>query len=91
MTLVLCHSNWEIIIFSYYAGLSNGAAPEDGLFSSDRRTGRKGRRHRSNNKFLDGKYQVMSSEKENIVGNSHVNVEEPVRYVDGVPLESGNV
>lgn len=69
-------------------GLSNGAAPEDGLFSSDRRTGRKGRRHRSNNKFLDGKYQVMSSEKENIVGNSHVNVEEPVRYVDGVPLES---
>ncbi|XVF50204.1 hypothetical protein PTKIN_Ptkin04bG0077300 [Pterospermum kingtungense] len=68
-------------------GLSNGAIPEDGLFPSDRRTGRKGRRHKSNNKFLDGKYQVMSSEKENIqVGSSHGNVEEPVGYVDGVPL-----
>ncbi|XWS48080.1 hypothetical protein CRYUN_Cryun13aG0041900 [Craigia yunnanensis] len=70
-------------------GLSNCAVPEDGLFPSDRRTGRKGRRHKSNNKFLDGKYQVMSSEKENIqVGSSHGNVEEQVRYVDGIPVDS---
>ncbi|XVF09167.1 hypothetical protein REPUB_Repub07fG0068300 [Reevesia pubescens] len=70
-------------------GLSNGAVLEDGLFPSDRRTGRRGRRHKSSNKFLDGKYQVVSSEKENIqVGSSHGNVEVPVRFVDGVPMDS---
>ncbi|XP_022738696.1 uncharacterized protein LOC111291303 isoform X2 [Durio zibethinus] len=70
-------------------GLSNGAVPEDGLFPGDRRTGRKSRRHKNSNKFLDGKYQVVSSEKENIqVGSPHINVEELVRFVDGVPLNS---
>ncbi|XVE54864.1 hypothetical protein DITRI_Ditri03aG0116900 [Diplodiscus trichospermus] len=70
-------------------GLSGGAVPEDGLFPSDRRTGRKGRRHKGSNKSHDGKYQIMPSEKENIqVGSSHGNVEEQVKYVDGVPIES---
>ncbi|XWS60629.1 hypothetical protein CRYUN_Cryun07bG0051700 [Craigia yunnanensis] len=74
---------------NFNQGLSNGAVPEDGLFPSDRRTGRKSRRNKRNNKFLDGKYQVMSSEKENIqVGSSHGNVEEQVRCVDGVPVDS---
>ncbi|XP_022727644.1 uncharacterized protein LOC111283379 isoform X3 [Durio zibethinus] len=62
--------------------------PEDGLFPNVQRTGRKGRRHKSSNKFLD-KYQVMSSEKENIqLGSSHGNVEEQVRCVEGVPVDS---
>ncbi|TYI90186.1 hypothetical protein E1A91_D03G103500v1 [Gossypium mustelinum] len=70
-------------------GLSNGSVSEDGLLPSERRTGRKGRRHKSSNKFLDGKSPVVSSEKESIqVGSSHVHVEEQVRYVDGVPTDS---
>ncbi|GMI78187.1 hypothetical protein like AT3G47890 [Hibiscus trionum] len=68
-------------------GLSNGTVSEDG--SSERRTGRKGRRHKSSNRFLDGKSQVVSSEKESIqVGSSQVHVEEQVRFVDGVPMDS---
>ncbi|GMJ04970.1 hypothetical protein like AT3G47890 [Hibiscus trionum] len=71
-------------------GLSNGAVPEDGFFPSDEWAGRKGRRHKGNNKLLDGKYQVTSSENQNIqVRSSHGNVEEQVRYVDGVPGEGG--
>lgn len=59
---------------------------------SERRTGRKGRRQKSSNKFLDGKSPVAPSEKESIqVGSSHVHVEEQVRYVDGVPTDSGKV
>ncbi|GMJ13764.1 hypothetical protein like AT3G47890 [Hibiscus trionum] len=68
-------------------GLSNGTTLEDG--SSERRTGRKGRRHKSSNRFLDGKSQVVSSEKESIQdGISHVHVEEQARFVDGVPMDS---
>ncbi|KAK8686155.1 hypothetical protein V6N13_125182 [Hibiscus sabdariffa] len=68
-------------------GLANGKVSEDG--SSERRTGRKGRRHKSSNRFLDGKSEVVSSEKESIqVGSSHVHVEEQVRFVDGVPMDS---
>ncbi|PPS08609.1 hypothetical protein GOBAR_AA12046 [Gossypium barbadense] len=68
-------------------GLSNGSVSEDGLLPSERRTGRKGRRHKSSNKFLDGKSPVASSEKESIqVGSSHVHVEEQVRYVDVVSI-----
>ncbi|XVF12010.1 hypothetical protein REPUB_Repub08aG0077800 [Reevesia pubescens] len=80
-------SNTSGTCAKFKQGPSNGAVPEDGLYFSDRRTGKKGRRR--NNKFLDGKYQVMSPEKENIqVGSSPGNVEEQVRYVDGVPMNS---
>ncbi|KAI8019795.1 hypothetical protein LOK49_LG04G01974 [Camellia lanceoleosa] len=47
-------------------GLPNGGISEDGALSSDRRTGRKGRRQRSSSKLVDAKYQAVSSEKENI-------------------------
>ncbi|KAE8674698.1 hypothetical protein F3Y22_tig00111721pilonHSYRG00032 [Hibiscus syriacus] len=68
-------------------GLSNGTVSEDG--SSERWTGRKVRRYKSSNRFLDGKSQVVSSEKESIqVGSSRVHVEEQVRYVNGVPTDS---
>ncbi|XP_039013323.1 uncharacterized protein LOC120142942 [Hibiscus syriacus] len=67
-------------------GLPNGAVLEDG--SSEQWTGRKVRRHKSANRFLDGKSQVVSYEKESIqVGSSHVHVEEQVRYLD-VPTNS---
>ncbi|XP_039062565.1 uncharacterized protein LOC120207108 isoform X3 [Hibiscus syriacus] len=57
---------------------------------NDQWTGRKGRRHKGNNKFLDEKDQHLSSENQNIqVRSSHGNVEEQVRYVDGGPGESG--
>ncbi|XVE57026.1 hypothetical protein DITRI_Ditri04bG0058500 [Diplodiscus trichospermus] len=82
-------SNTSASHAKFKQGLSNGVVPEDGLFPSDRQTGRKGRRHKSNNKVHDGKYQVMSSEKESIqVGSSHGHVEEQVRYADGVPVGS---
>ncbi|XVF54239.1 hypothetical protein PTKIN_Ptkin05aG0164500 [Pterospermum kingtungense] len=59
----------------FIEGLSDGAVPDDGHFPCDRRTGRKGRRHKSSNKLYDGKYQVGPSEKENIqLGSSHGNV-----------------
>ncbi|KAK8587419.1 hypothetical protein V6N13_086406 [Hibiscus sabdariffa] len=55
---------------------------------NDEWVGRKGRRHKGNNKLLDGKYQVMPSENQNIqVRSSHGNVEEQVRCVDGVPRQ----
>uniref|UniRef100_A0A5B7ACF7 USP domain-containing protein n=1 Tax=Davidia involucrata TaxID=16924 RepID=A0A5B7ACF7_DAVIN len=47
-------------------GLPNGAIPEDGVLPSDRWTGRKGKRQNSSTKLLDGKYQTVSSEKENV-------------------------
>ncbi|TYH42024.1 hypothetical protein ES332_D11G034800v1 [Gossypium tomentosum] len=68
---------------------TKGAVPDDGFFPSNQWTGRKGRRHKGNNKFLDGKYQVLSSENQNIQGRiSHGNVEEQVGYVDGGPIGS---
>ncbi|XP_017973156.1 PREDICTED: uncharacterized protein LOC18604575 [Theobroma cacao] len=82
-------SNTSGTYAKFKQGLSNGAVPEDALFPGDRRAGRRGRRHKSSNKFLDGKYQVIPSEKESIqVGSSHGNVEEQVRYVDGFPMDS---
>ncbi|XP_010503406.1 PREDICTED: uncharacterized protein LOC104780600 isoform X2 [Camelina sativa] len=41
--------------------VSNGTAMQAG----DRRTGRRGRRHKASNKLVDGKYQVTPSETEN--------------------------
>lgn len=54
------------IIFSYCVGLPNGETPKDGFLPTDRRTGRRGRRHRSSTRSQDGKNQALSSEKENI-------------------------
>ncbi|MBA0714440.1 hypothetical protein Golax_013413 [Gossypium laxum] len=71
---------------------TKGAVPDDGFFPSNQWTGRKGRRHKGNNKFLDGKYQVLSSENQNIQGRiSPGNVEEQVGYVDGGPIGSVDV
>uniref|UniRef100_A0A5B7A9X7 USP domain-containing protein n=1 Tax=Davidia involucrata TaxID=16924 RepID=A0A5B7A9X7_DAVIN len=47
-------------------GLPNGGIPGDGVLPSDRRMGKKGKRQKSSTKLLDGKYQTMPSEKENI-------------------------
>ncbi|CAK9184755.1 unnamed protein product [Ilex paraguariensis] len=46
-------------------GIPNGGIPEDGVLSSDRRTGRR-RRTKNTTKLIDGKYQPTPSEKENI-------------------------
>ncbi|MBA0559512.1 hypothetical protein Golob_016472, partial [Gossypium lobatum] len=71
---------------------TKGAVPDDGFFPSNQWTGRKGRRHKGNNKFLDGKYQVLSSENQNIQGRiSPGNVEEQVGYVEGGPIGSVDV
>lgn len=54
-------------------GLSNGGSPEDGPISSDRRTGRRGRRQKSSTKLLDGKSQsVLSGQENSEVETSHV-------------------
>lgn len=58
------------ITFSYCVGLPNGETPEDGFLPTDRRTGRRGRRHRSSNRSQDWKNQALSSEKENIAVRS---------------------
>uniref|UniRef100_A0A2P2MPN3 USP domain-containing protein n=2 Tax=Rhizophora mucronata TaxID=61149 RepID=A0A2P2MPN3_RHIMU len=51
-------------------GLPNEGTVESSLFPSDRRTGRRSRRHKNSNRSLDGKYKQLSSEKENVeVGN----------------------
>lgn len=69
---------------------TKGAVPDDGFFPSSQWTGRKDRRHKGNNKFLDGKYQVSSSENQNIQCTiTHGNMEEQVGYVDGGPMDSG--
>ncbi|GAV66724.1 UCH domain-containing protein/DUF629 domain-containing protein/DUF627 domain-containing protein [Cephalotus follicularis] len=65
-------------------GLPNGGTSDGALLLSDRRTGRKSRRQRSSNKSLDGKYQVMSSEKENIEAG------EQVIRTDSVPSNLGD-
>ncbi|CAL5327163.1 unnamed protein product [Camellia sinensis] len=64
-------------------GLPNGGISEDGALSSDRRTGRKGRRQRSSSKLVDAKYQAVSSEKENIEAGQ-------VRVKDGPHGDSNN-
>ncbi|KAK2999837.1 hypothetical protein RJ639_022666 [Escallonia herrerae] len=48
--------------------LPNGGLAENGVPLSDRRTGRKSKRQKNSAKFLDGKYQPVSSEKENSEG-----------------------
>ncbi|CAN4099344.1 unnamed protein product [Withania somnifera] len=52
-------------------GLSNKGTPEDGILISDKRSGRKGRRHKDSSKSSEGNYQSGSSERENTeVGES---------------------
>ncbi|KAK2998831.1 hypothetical protein RJ639_023902 [Escallonia herrerae] len=58
--------------------LANGGLAENGVPLSDRRTGRKSKRQKNSAKFLDGKYQPVSSEKENIEGGK-------ARLVDNLP------
>ncbi|KAE8730721.1 hypothetical protein F3Y22_tig00002889pilonHSYRG00003 [Hibiscus syriacus] len=83
-------SNASGTLANFIQGLPNGAVPKDGLLPSEQWTGRKGRQHKGNNKFLDGKDQLLSFESQNIqVRSSHSNVEEQVRYVDGGPGEGG--
>ncbi|XP_030531227.1 uncharacterized protein LOC115741459 isoform X2 [Rhodamnia argentea] len=54
-------------------GLPNGRLSEDGVLVSDRRTGRRGRRHKSSTKPLEGSYGSFPSRKENVeAGTAHV-------------------
>ncbi|KAE8695067.1 hypothetical protein F3Y22_tig00110745pilonHSYRG00236 [Hibiscus syriacus] len=60
--------------------------------TSEWQTVRKGRRHKSSNRYLDGKYQVVLREEETIqFGSFRFHVEEQVRFVDGVPADGGKV
>ncbi|CAL9247237.1 unnamed protein product [Arabidopsis halleri] len=43
----------------------NGTAMQAGMFQSDQRTGRRGRRQKASNKLVDGKYPVTPPETEN--------------------------
>ncbi|PPR91316.1 hypothetical protein GOBAR_AA29373 [Gossypium barbadense] len=85
----------EIIRKLYKLSFQQHLAPRSGVANKldsipmSAANGRKGRRHKGNNKFLDGKYQVSSSENQNIQSRiSHGNVEEQVGYVDGGPMDS---
>ena len=65
----------EDVLTLYFlsAGLANGGISEDGFLPSDRRTGRKGKRHKHSSKLVNGKCQTMSSEKEsNDVVSPHI-------------------
>eukprot|EP00261_Vitis_vinifera_P040762 XP_019082005.1 PREDICTED: uncharacterized protein LOC100256959 isoform X3 [Vitis vinifera] len=54
-------------------GLPNGGSPVDGVLLSERRIGRKTKRQKNSTKLIDGKYQAVSSGKENVeVGISHI-------------------
>ena len=46
----------------------NGGVRENGLQLLDRRSGKKGKRHKGSSKLVDGKFEAVSSEKENIEG-----------------------
>lgn len=59
--------NYEIgsnLIIILFAGLPNGGIPQEGGLFSDRRPGRRGRRHKGPTKLSDGKYPPLTSEKE---------------------------
>lgn len=47
-----------------FAVVPNGIAIQAGVFQSDQRPGRRGRRQKASNKLVDGKYQVTLSESE---------------------------
>ncbi|KAJ7945956.1 Ubiquitin carboxyl-terminal hydrolase-like protein [Quillaja saponaria] len=52
--------------------LPNGSVSEDGLLLSDWRTGRRGKRQKSSSRLRDGKFDNVSSRKENIdAGSTH--------------------
>ncbi|KAK8538147.1 hypothetical protein V6N12_044284 [Hibiscus sabdariffa] len=69
-------------------GPSNDAISKDDFLHRDKWTRIKGRRHKGNNKFIDGKDQIMSSENLRIqVRSSQDNVEQ-VRYDEGNLEES---
>ncbi|KAK3440086.1 hypothetical protein EUGRSUZ_B00398 [Eucalyptus grandis] len=54
-------------------GLPNGGLSEDGVLLSDRRTGRRGRRHRSSTKPMEGSNGSFPSGKEIVeAGSAHV-------------------
>lgn len=57
------------------AGLFNGTIPEDGVLSSERRTGRKSRRQKSSAKSVNTNSQFVSFEKVNI-DNGQVRVKD---------------
>lgn len=75
-------------------GLPNGGSPVDGVLLSERRIGRKTKRQKNSTKLIDGKYQAVSSGKENIeVGISHIEdrVKEQVKiHGSGVNLHLGD-
>lgn len=75
-------------------GLPNGGSPVDGVLLSERRIGRKTKRQKNSTKLIDGKYQAVSSGKENVeVGISHIEdrVKEQVKiHGSGVNLHLGD-
>lgn len=68
------------------AGASNVAILETSLPSSDRRRGRKGRRHKASIKQVDGN-QPSQSEKDNVAFDNQLN--EQVRHHDNLLVDSG--
>lgn len=66
--------------------LSNGGASETSILPSDQRAGRKSRRQKVSNRSLDGKYQLLLSEKENVESaNSNVEgcINDQGKFQDG--------
>lgn len=68
------------------AGISNVGVLENSLPSSDRRKGRKGRRHKVSIKPVDGN-QPSPSDKDNVTFDNQLN--EQVRYHDNLLVDSG--
>lgn len=57
----MCNHVYHLFCLSV---MSNGGFLEDGFVPSDRRPGRRSRRHKSSTKSQDGKNQVVASEKD---------------------------
>ncbi|TKY55133.1 Inactive ubiquitin carboxyl-terminal hydrolase 54 [Spatholobus suberectus] len=61
---ILCFRFSTFIYFIFTAHLSNGVVPENGL--PDRRAGKKHKRQKNSSRLVDGKFESVPSEKENI-------------------------
>lgn len=83
----------DVVIFNvgfsalfFLAGVSNVGVLENSLPSSDRRKGRKGRRHKVAIKPVDG-YQPSPSDKDRVALDNQLN--EQVKSHDNLPVDSG--
>ncbi|XP_028784083.1 uncharacterized protein LOC114740118 isoform X2 [Neltuma alba] len=60
--------------------LSNKVVPENGFHLAEPRTGKKGKRHRNASRLADGKFEAVSSDKENVGAHADNHLREHVKF-----------